>query len=72
MRHAEHWVLVGNSLPPEDLGIRSLLLRAYAGADKPPKVTVVQMGAAERARYEMLFPGCDYREDGLEAFLGTI
>lgn len=69
MRRAEHWVIVGYSLPPEDLAIRSLLIRAYAAAEKPPQITVVQWDETERPRYELHFPGCEYVTGGLEAYL---
>lgn len=69
MRTAERWVIVGYSLPPEDLAIRSLLLRAYATAKTTPKVTVVQFGNEAKRHYRLLFPKCDYRDDGLERFL---
>jgi len=69
LREADHWVIVGYSLPPEDLAVRSLLLRAYATAKKRPKITVVQLGDADRLRYHLLFPRCTYRSDGLEGFL---
>jgi NAD-dependent SIR2 family protein deacetylase len=71
MRTSKRWIIVGYSLPPEDLAIRSLLVRAYAGASKKPKVVVVQHSDAEKARYQMLFPDCDYRTGGLEAFLAS-
>lgn len=69
MRRADHWIIVGYSLPPEDLAVRSLLLRAYPAAPKPPKITVVQRGEAERSRYELLFPKCHYEPNGLGSFL---
>lgn len=69
MRTSDHWIIVGYSLPPEDLAIRSLFVRAYAGAGKDPKITVVMKSEAQKARYSMLFPKCDYRGDGLEGFL---
>jgi hypothetical protein len=70
MRRSEHWVIVGYSLPPEDLGVRSLLSRAYrtTGPQKP-RVTVVQHGDEARPAYELLFPDCEYFNDGLAAFL---
>ena len=71
LRNADEWYIIGYSLPPEDLAIRSLLIRAFAGRRKKPEVTVVQHGDADRTRYELLFPGCTYYPDGLAAFLGT-
>jgi hypothetical protein len=70
LRNADDWFIIGYSLPPEDLAIRSLLIRAYAGRKEKPHVTIVQHGNGDRARYELLFPGCTYHADGLEAFLG--
>ena len=69
MRTADRWVIVGYSLPAEDLAIRSLLMRAYSTAQKPPRITVVQDGAAARSRYSLIFPRLDYHDGGLEAFL---
>lgn len=69
LRRADEWYLVGYSLPPEDLAVRSLLLHAYAGRQRRPRVTVVQKGTAARPVYELLFPGCRYIDGGLEAFL---
>jgi hypothetical protein len=68
MRTADDWIIVGYSLPPEDLAIRSLLVRAYSTASPKPKITVVQWDYTERDRYRMLFPKCEYRTGGLEAF----
>ncbi|UVT21182.1 MAG: hypothetical protein H8K03_04480 [Nitrospira sp.] len=72
MRRADRWIIVGYSLPPEDLAVRSLLLRAYNTASKPPQVIVVQHGHAERPRYKLLFPGCHYQSHGLESFLAEV
>lgn len=72
MRTSDHWIIVGYSLPPEDLAIRSLLVRAYAGAGKDLKITVVMKSEAQKSRYSMLFPKCDYRVDGLEGFLKAV
>ena len=69
MRCAERWILFGYSLPPEDLAIRSLLLRARAGAKKAPELVVVQQGESARPVYEMLFPGCRYMAGGVEEFI---
>ena len=71
MRLAERWIIVGYSLPPEDLAIQSLLLRAYAGANPKPEVIIVQSTTNEETRYRMLFGECDYRTGGFELFLTT-
>lgn len=69
MRTSEHWVLAGYSLPPEDLAVRSLLLRAYHAAEKKPKITVVQRGEDAAPRYRMLFPKCEYIGGEMKEFL---
>lgn len=69
MRKADEWYIIGYSIPPEDLAIRSLLLRAYGARSRTPRVTIVQQGDADRARFELLFPGCSYESHGLETFL---
>jgi len=69
MRTSDRWIIVGYSLPPEDLAVRSLLLRAYHGASSKPEITVVQNGNQEQARYRVLFPDCRYETNGLEGFL---
>jgi hypothetical protein len=57
------------TLPQEDLAIRSLLLRAYDGADPRPEITVVQKSNGAKARYQLVFPDCTYLKDGREGFL---
>jgi hypothetical protein len=73
LREAETWYIIGYSLPPEDVAIRTMLLRAYQGRDTadPPKVVVVQKGEKESqvTRYRLLFPEHTYVAGGLEAFL---
>lgn len=72
---ADEWVMVGYSLPAEDIGIRSLLIRAHhekrVTRKKPPIVTVVQHGHSAEPTYRSLFPNCRYYADGLENFLSS-
>jgi hypothetical protein len=48
LRMADHWIIIGYSLPPEDTAIQSMLQRAYhgrvsaSGEVRFPRVTVVQ------------------------------
>lgn len=70
LRTSSHWIIVGYSLPPEDLAVRSLLIRAYHTASKRPRVSIVQRGEEARGRFEALFPKCSYESGGLERFLG--
>jgi NAD-dependent SIR2 family protein deacetylase len=74
LRSAGHWTLVGYSLPPEDLAIRVLLMRAYRARPRPPAVTVVDRGRQPEveARYRLLFPDLRYVQGGVEEFVGTL
>lgn len=74
LRTAKHWIIIGYSLPAEDIAIRSLFLRAWDGhaENSKPKVTVVQRDNARTKQiYEAFFPKnkLRYRQDGLRAFL---
>ena len=69
MRTSDRWVIIGYSLPPEDLAIRSLMMRAYSTAERRPSITVVQDGMAVKNRYNLIFPGLDYHDRGIAAFL---
>jgi len=75
LRIADHWIIAGYSLPTEDIAIRSMLIRAsQRGKSNPLEVTVIQHGCddATRNRYKLLFPKCDYRTDGMEAFINSL
>lgn len=78
LRTATSWVFAGYSLPPEDLAIRSMLVRAYQGAPRPkPVIQVVdvrpepdrdeQPGCV--ARYAGFFPGVQWTNDGVEGLV---
>jgi len=69
LRTADEWIIIGYSLPPEDLAIRSMLVRAYRARGSQPSVTVVQQSNSVKLRYGALFPNYTYREDGLRAFI---
>jgi hypothetical protein len=71
LREADTWYIIGYSLPPEDVAIRAIFLRAYQGRDiaYPPKVVVVQKGEKEVTPYRLLLPEHTYVAGGLEAFL---
>jgi hypothetical protein len=74
---ASHWLIVGYSLPAEDIAIRSMLMRAYQARADRPRITVVvkedqpEPARALKNRYRLLFPECDYFTDGLEAFIDS-
>jgi hypothetical protein len=69
LRDATHWVIAGYSLPPEDVAIRSLLIRAYRGRGEPPHVRVVQRSTRAEPQYKLLFPDCVYDGDGMGALI---
>jgi hypothetical protein len=84
LRMGQEWVFIGYSLPPEDLAIRSMLLRAwYARGQnevegkniaewpfKPhPSIEVIQKGDGSASSYKLLFPELTYCGDGLEGWL---
>ncbi|MEP6669546.1 MAG: hypothetical protein ABJF10_10360 [Chthoniobacter sp.] len=69
--HSNHWVIIGYSLPEEDVTIRSLLTRAIHCREGNLRVTVVQNTEKERAKYEALFGKrrLQFISGGLEMFL---
>jgi NAD-dependent SIR2 family protein deacetylase len=69
LRLADDMVFIGYSLPPEDVGIRSLLMRAMFARTKRPHVRVVSADDDALPRYRQIFPDCDYTGDGLRRFL---
>jgi NAD-dependent SIR2 family protein deacetylase len=77
MRVADEWIIVGYSLPPEDIAIRSILVRAHSGRGrkrKPPTIRVVQRTKDEKleGRYRLLFPESKFEYGGFEAFIETL
>jgi hypothetical protein len=75
LRQAEEWIIIGYSIPPEDVAIRSMLLRAYRGRDtgQRPRVTVIQREKKEPelSRYHLLFPNHQYVAGGLAGYLDS-
>jgi hypothetical protein len=73
LRTANRWIIIGYSFPAEDIGVRSVFLRALQGRKRPPDVLVVQKGddKATRARYALIFPKHRYRADGIEGFVSS-
>ena len=74
LRRADEWIIIGYSFPPEDIAIRSLLLRAYLAGAKQPVVRVVQLEEDPDtvSRYRLFFPNCRFVWGGLEAFVKTL
>jgi hypothetical protein len=75
LRTSDEWIIAGYSLPPEDIAIRSIFLRAYLGRKgKPPKIRVVQKDkdAKLEGRYRLLFPDCSFEYGGFEKFIDSL
>jgi hypothetical protein len=74
LRSADEWVVVGYSLPLEDVPVRSLLLRAWRARARPPALRVVETAPDEalQGRYRLLFPGVSFETGGAEAFLEEV
>lgn len=70
LRTADKWFIIGYSLPPEDLAIRALLIKAYQSAPerRKPKVTVIELGDGAKANYQLFFPKVTYLGTGFEHF----
>jgi hypothetical protein len=75
LRRATTWFIVGYSLPPEDVAVRSILLRGRAARSPlpAPRIVVIQKQKKEPelTRYGLLFPGNDYIAGGLENYVAT-
>ena len=74
LRVADEWIIAGYSLPPEDIAIRSILIRGASGRGRkgrPPRIRVVQRDPDERleSRYRLMFPDCTFEYGGFGAFV---
>jgi hypothetical protein len=71
LRTADEWIVIGYSLPPEDIAIRSMLLRAYRGRPAPPEVTLVERAETKDVenRYRLLLPELRFQSGGVEGFV---
>jgi NAD-dependent SIR2 family protein deacetylase len=75
IRTADKIIMIGYSMPAEDLAIKSIILRGLNGRHygKPPRLEVVQYGDTAKPNYQNIF-GSVFNEDeyeaaGLEAYL---
>jgi len=66
--------MVGYSLPPEDLAIQSMFLRASRGRDLPPKVDIFDVGAQPEIerRYRLLIQSVSYDGGGFEKLINDL
>jgi hypothetical protein len=74
LRTAEEWIVVGYSLPPEDVPVRSLLLRAARSRPAPPRVRVIENTSDNglENRYRLMFPEASFEPGGVEGFVESI
>jgi len=74
LRTADEWIVIGYSMPPEDVAIRAMLLRAYRGRERPPRVRLVERGQMDEVenRYRLLFPGLEFESGGVEGFVNSL
>jgi hypothetical protein len=72
LRKADEWIVAGYSLPPEDIAIRSILIRGYHARAKqpPPRIRVIQPKAdpVMEGRYRLLFPDCEFEYGGFKQY----
>jgi hypothetical protein len=57
LRTADHWFLIGYSMPIDDYSIRSMMIRALKSRKVPPQVDICQWGEnpETEARYRAVF-----------------
>lgn len=70
LRKADEWIIIGYSMPSEDLNIKSLFLQSYHGRESRPLVKVIQKGSDTKPRFDNFF-GVDAYEfigDGFERY----
>jgi NAD-dependent SIR2 family protein deacetylase len=74
LRTADEWIVIGYSMPPEDVAIRAMLVRAYRGRRGPPRVRLVELGqnAEVENRYRLLFPDLEFEGGGVEGFVASL
>lgn len=68
---ARRWIVIGYSMPPEDVAIRSMFIRALGSRRQPPEVVLVQRGADTRVtdRYRLLAPDLQLVAGGLQGLM---
>jgi hypothetical protein len=72
IRTADEIIFMGYSLPAEDFGIKSILMRALNGRRERPKVTVVVNDNNSKQSYINIFgPSVKYHSTGLQKYLSA-
>jgi hypothetical protein len=71
LRRARHWVVIGYSMPPEDVAIHSMFVRALGGRRQSPRFVLVQRRDAGDAvnRFRLLLPDLQLISGGLEELM---
>jgi hypothetical protein len=69
LRRATTWTFIGYSLPPEDVALRGLILRAFHGTPRKPRIHVVTRGEDGVFPYQALFRDFRVTLGGLEELL---
>ncbi len=70
LRTADEWIIVGYSLPGEDLDIRSLFIRALIGRRHRPVIKVIQQSKNAKTKYDQFFGKDNYEfiDGGFDKF----
>jgi hypothetical protein len=73
LRSAQRWIIIGYSMPPEDVVIRSMFVRALGGRKRRPDVVLVQRGDSREVvnRYRLFVPDLKLVTGGLEGLMGA-
>jgi NAD-dependent SIR2 family protein deacetylase len=69
LRNAQSWIIIGYSLPPEDLAIRSILIRGERTHEGPLNIKVIQNSSKTRSSYQLLFPDLNEADFHVGGFL---
>jgi len=76
LRLADTWIIIGYSFPTEDIGIRTLFLRAFQGREgrSAPKVRVITRSKSPEtmARYKLFFPEAEFDDCGMNGFIDQL
>ncbi|HQW12997.1 MAG TPA: SIR2 family protein [Saprospiraceae bacterium] len=71
LRTSEEWIIIGYSMPPEDLNIKSMFIRALHARSKPPHISIVQKGEVSRPAYQSIMGDIHYHAEGLEGYVNA-
>ncbi|HEX6224041.1 MAG TPA: hypothetical protein VFZ52_06505 [Chryseolinea sp.] len=72
LRTSGKWVIIGYSMPPEDLNIRSIVTRALNSHDQTPDITVVQWKNDSEARFRNMLGNLKFISGGMKAYITSV